>query len=48
MMRIQYQKMVEELYRLVNDELEMETDEGRQAFLVMSQALFEMYARGKK
>ena len=47
MMKIQYQAIVDSLYRLLDDQLDIETEEGRQAFVKMSQALFEVYAEAK-
>ena len=47
MMKIQYQTIVDSLYRLLDDQLDIETEEGRQAFVKMSQALFEVYAEAK-
>jgi|LakMenE18May11ns_1017448.scaffolds.fasta_scaffold8861777_1 hypothetical protein len=48
MMRIQYEKLVVRIHKLIDDELEMDTDEGREAFRSMTQALFDVYARNRK
>jgi hypothetical protein len=48
MMRIQYNALVEKLYRLVDEELEMSTNEGDQVFRALSQALFVEFVKNKK
>ena len=48
MMRIQYEKMIVRIHKLVDDELEMDTDEGREAFRAMTQALFGVYIENRK
>lgn len=47
-MRIQYEKLVVRIHKLIDDELEMDTDEGREAFRSMTQALFDVYASNRK
>jgi len=48
MMRIQYEKLVVRIHKLIDDELEMDTDEGREAFRAITQALFDVYASNRK
>lgn len=47
-MKIQYNNLVEALYKLVDQELDIETDEGREVFIEMSQALFREYMKNKQ
>jgi len=48
MMRIQYDTLILKLYQLINEELEIETDEGRKAFVELSQKLHDIYIDQKK
>lgn len=48
MMRIQYEKLVVRIHKLIDDELEMDTEEGREAFRSMTQALFDVYSSNRK
>jgi hypothetical protein len=48
MMRIQYEKLVVRIHKLIDDELEMDTDEGREVFRAMTQALFDVYLSNRK
>lgn len=43
MMRIQYDMLVTKLYFICDHNFGMDTDEGRQVFLKLSQALFDYY-----
>lgn len=47
MMRIQYEKIIQETYKAIDLELEMDTEEGRAVFVAMSQALFGELMKGK-
>ncbi len=47
MMRIQYEKIIQATYKAIDLELEMDTEEGRAAFVAMSQALFGELMKGK-
>ena len=48
MMRIQYEKIIQATYRAIDLELEMDTEEGRAAFVAMSQALFGELMKGRR
>jgi hypothetical protein len=48
MMRIQYEKIIQATYQEIDMELEMDTEEGRAAFVAMSQALFSELMKGKQ
>jgi hypothetical protein len=48
MMRIQYEKIIEELYRILDEELDIETREGRDVFRAMSLKLFDIYAKQER
>lgn len=48
MMKIQYNNLIEKIYRLVDEELELDTDEGREVFIELSQALFREYMKNKQ
>lgn len=48
MMKIQYNNLVDKLYKLVDEELDIETEEGRAVFIELSQALFHEYMKNKQ
>ena len=47
MMRIQYEGIIQQLYRMIDEEFEIETEEGKKIFLALSQALFDCYISNK-
>jgi hypothetical protein len=48
MMRIQYEEIIQKLYKMIDEELEMDTEEGSRAFRELGNALFQVYLKGKK
>ena len=48
MMRIQYEELIQKIFKLIDEELEIETEEGDQAFREIGAALFNVYMKGKK
>lgn len=47
-MRIQYEKLLVRIHKMIDDELEIDTEEGRDAFEAMTQALFGVYIQNRK
>jgi len=47
MMRIQYEGIIQKLYKMIDEEFEIETEEGKKIFLALSQALFDCYISNK-
>jgi hypothetical protein len=43
MMRLQYEEIIKKLYTLIDEELEMDTEEGASTYKAMTQALFNQY-----
>jgi hypothetical protein len=47
MLRIQYEGIIQQLYKMIDEEFEIETEEGKKIFLALSQALFDCYISNK-
>jgi hypothetical protein len=47
MLRIQYEKLLVRVHRMIDEELELDTEEGRRVFVSMTQALFDEFVRSK-
>lgn len=48
MLRIQYDRMIKALYKLVDDEFELSTREGTEVFIALSRAMFELHPDVKR
>ena len=47
MMKIQYEAIIQKLYEITKDEFELDTEEGKDLFFIMGNALFEAYVKAK-
>ena len=47
MMRIQYEDLISKIYRIIDEELEMETEEGSRTFRMLGDALFAVYMKSR-
>lgn len=47
MMRLQYDSLIDKIFKLIDDELELDTAEGQDVFRELGRALFAVYVRGK-
>jgi hypothetical protein len=45
MMRLQFESISEKVYKIIDEELEMETDEARETYKEVVQALFKCFAK---
>lgn len=48
MMRLQYESFLSKLYKLIDDEFELDTTEGAEVFKTLGNTLFDLFMKRKK